>query len=177
MKALVVYESMFGNTQAVAEAVADGLSATMQVDLRDVSEAPTPATEDVDLIVLGGPTHAFSLSRASTRAEAIKQGATHGSEEVGLREWLAHLERGPHSQLVATFDTRSDQVRHLPGSAAKKAARLTRRQGYPRAETESFYVADTAGPLDPGELDRAKGWGARLGAQAAARSGQGTGGS
>ena len=177
MKALVVYESMFGNTRAVAEAVADGLSATMQVDLREVTEAPPAVPEDVALIVLGGPTHAFSLSRASTRAEAIKQGATHGSEKVGLREWLAHLERGPHSQMVATFDTRSDKVRHLPGSAAKKAARVTRAQGYPRAEKESFYVADTAGPLDPGELDRAKEWGARLGARAAARSGQGTAGS
>ena len=67
MRALVVYESMFGNTEAVARAVADGLAEMHDVDLREVSQAPIAVIARVDLIVVGGPTHAFSLSRPATR--------------------------------------------------------------------------------------------------------------
>jgi hypothetical protein len=64
---------------------------------------------------------------------------------------------------VATFDTRVDKVRHLPGSAAKAAAKAVRRRGYlPAARPESFYVTDVAGPLLEGELDRAEAWGEAL---------------
>ncbi len=166
MRALVVYESMFGNTERVAQAVADELARSMEVDLREVSQAPAAIhdlADMVDLIVVGGPTHAFSLSRPSTREGAIGRGATQGSAEVGVREWLEALPCGPHSESLATFDTRVSKVRHLPGSAARKAERITRSHGYPRAlSRESFYVEDVSGPLLPGELDRAREWAADL---------------
>ena len=68
MRTLVVYESMFGNTAEVAGAVSEGMAHEMDVDLHEVSDAPAAVTGFVDLIVLGGPTHAFSLSRPGTRA-------------------------------------------------------------------------------------------------------------
>ena len=74
MKALIVYESMFGNTAKVAHAVADGLGVHMAVELVQAGKAPAPLTDPVDLVVVGGPTHAFSMSRASTRAVAIPIG-------------------------------------------------------------------------------------------------------
>lgn len=163
MRALVVYESMFGNTEEVAHAVADGLAQTMQVEARRVWDAPAPVTTFVDLIVVGGPTHAFSMSRPASRAEAIEKGATRGDRDVGLREWIDGVKKGPHSELVAAFDTRSERARHLPGSAARKAMKLLRHDGYAPAGVESFYVSDTAGPLLPGELERALAWGRRLG--------------
>ena len=169
MRTLVVYESMFGNTAEVAGAVSEGMAHEMDVDLHEVSAAPAAVTGFVDLIVLGGPTHAFSLSRPSTRADAVRQGAPAGREEVGLREWLHGLRRGPHSELVATFDTRVERVRHLPGSAAKKAAKLAHSLGYTPVAHESFYVADVAGPLLPGELERAREWGQSLAADLRAR--------
>jgi len=163
MRALIVYESMFGNTGEVATAVARGLSDRLEVELRDVSEAPSPITEFLDLIVVGGPTHAFSMSRENTRSEAVRQGARRPPFDLGLREWLEALPSGNHEQAIATFDTRVDKVRHLPGSAAKGAAKLARRHGYrAAAHHESFYVQDTQGPLLPGELDRATAWGRRL---------------
>src|SRR4051794_28788533 len=119
MKALVLYESMWGNTEHVAEAIASGLREAMEVDLVDVTHAPSEPGPAVALIVAGGPTHAFSMSRASTRAEAVSRGADHPPSELGLREWLDRLPPGHHSQRIATFDTRVDKVRHLPGSAAK----------------------------------------------------------
>lgn len=162
MRALLVYESMFGNTEAIARAVADGLSGRMDVELHEVAEAPV--SQRVDLIVAGGPTHAFSLSRPSTRADAIAQGATRGKASIGLREWLGHLPRATQVESFAAFDTRVDKVRRLPGSAATKAAKIVRRLGYASAGHESFYVSDTAGPLVDGELERARTWGALLAA-------------
>jgi len=170
MKALVVYESLFGNTEEVAKAITEGLSEHLDVELLEVTKAPPAITEPVDLIVAGGPTHAFSMTKQSTREEAYRKGASHGSPAVGLREWLEHLGKGPHSEPVATFDTRVDKVRHLPGSAAKGAAKLVHRLGYPAAaRAESFYVQDISGPLLEGELDRARAWGVRLGSDAVSR--------
>lgn len=171
MRALVVYESMFGNTEKVARAVAAGLADRLQVDVVDVASAPAPLTELVELVVVGGPTHAFSMTRPSTREDAVRQGAE-GVPERGVREWLAALHAGPHSERVATFDTRVAKVRHLPGSAAKAAAKGLHRLGYGSvARPESFLVEDVAGPLLPGELDRARRWGERLGAEVCARTG------
>ena len=90
------------------------------------------------------------------------KGPSHGTKDIGLREWLGHLRRGPHSELVAAFDTRVDKVRRLPGSAATKVARLAGHLGYAPAGKESFYVKDTSGPLLPGELERATAWGSQL---------------
>jgi hypothetical protein len=64
---------------------------------------------------------------------------------------------------MATFDTRVAMVRQLPGSAAKAAAKQVRRHHLGKlVAVESFYVADTAGPLLEGELVRAEGWGSTL---------------
>jgi hypothetical protein len=163
MKALVVYESLWGNTETVARSVAAGLAETAEVSLADVRELPE-VSPDVDLLVAGGPTHAFSMTRASTRADAQQKGATHEVGPVGLREWLDRLPEVGHHPVVATFDTRVDKVRHLPGSAARSAAKSVRRHGYGRARTHSFYVSDIDGPLLPGEQERAAQWGRELAA-------------
>src|SRR4051794_34591989 len=148
MKALVVYESMWGNTERVAEAIASGLRQAMEVDVIEVNHAPAEPAPAVALIVAGGPTHAFSMSRASTRADAVGRGADHAASDLGLREWLDKLPAGHHAQRIATFDTRVDRVRHLPGSAAKAAAKVAHRHGFPRAlQVESFYVEGAEGPL------------------------------
>ncbi len=171
MKALVVYESLFGNSEKVAQAIATGLATTLEVELVEVTAAPPVIDEQLDLVVAGGPTHAFSMTKQSTREEAFSKGATHGTAAVGLREWLGHLERGRHSAPVATFDTRVGKVRHLPGSAAKGAAKLVHKLGYRSAgPPESFYVEGVEGPLVDGELDRARAWGEGLAADVAAGS-------
>jgi Flavodoxin domain len=164
MKALVVYESLFGNTEQVARAISAGLSEHGDVEMVEVTKAPTEITEPVDLIVIGGPTHAFSMTRESTREDAFKQGASQGSTSIGVREWLEHLHRGRHSELVATFDTKVEKVRHLPGSAAKGAANAVHKLGYKTVvKPMSFFVQGVSGPLLEGELDRAHAWGERLG--------------
>jgi hypothetical protein len=157
-RALVVYESMFGNSEEVARAVAAGIGDVMPVEILEVGEASTDLT-GVDLVVAGGPTHAFSMSRANTRREARAQGATHGTVDSGLREWLSSLP-DEHGRWFAAFDTRVTRVRHVPGSASHSAARAGRRHGFRQAvRPESFYVLDVEGPLAEGEVDRARAWG------------------
>ena len=169
MKALVVYESLWGNTERVAEAIAAGLRESMEVDLVTVDEAPTELGPDIGLVVAGGPTHAFSMSRPATRTDALNRGADH-NPQLGLREWLDKLPVGQHSQRIATFDTRVAKVRHLPGSAARAAAKVARRHGFPRADdVESFYVDDVEGPLLSGELDRATAWARQIAAEVVTR--------
>jgi len=160
MKALVVYESMFGNSRSVAEAIAVGLGEYVEVQLVPVADAPADPGPDVDLIVAGGPTHAFSMSRPSTRQDAVRRGAVGVDTEVGLREWLGHLPEGNGARLV-TFDTK---IRHAPGGAARRGAREAAAHGYAApARWMSFFVRDYAGPLADGESDRAREWGRSLG--------------
>ena len=142
-RAVVIFESLWGNTEKVARAVAAGLS---ESEVADVSTRPFPPSEDVDLLVAGGPTHAFSMTRPRTRADARSQGATQGGEGPGLREWLDALPNGPHHQRVATFDTRVGKARHLPGSAAKSAGKQARRHGYETVTRQSFWVHRRRGP-------------------------------
>ena len=165
MRALVVYESMWGNTEQVAQAIAAGLRESMEVESVEVEQAPADPGPEVGLIVAGGPTHAFSMSRTSTRADALQRGADHGRSTFGLREWLDGLPTGQHPQRIATFDTRVAKMRHLPGSAAKAAAKVAHRHGFERAENvESFYVDDMEGPLLEGELTRATEWARQIAA-------------
>ena len=73
MAALVVFESMFRNTRQSADAVAEGLSEHLPVEQVEVSAAPTVIGDDVELLVIGGPTHAFGLTRPGTRQSAAQQ--------------------------------------------------------------------------------------------------------
>ena len=168
MKALVVYESMFGNTERVAAAVARGLRREgVDADLVEVGSAPTALPGDLDLLVVGAPTHAFSLSRRSTRADAVRQGAPAERAKLGLREWLGSVRFDPaRSPVVAAFDTRIAKVRWLPKAAGPTAVRLAHKHGLAVVDRPvAFVVADLQGPLVDGEVERAVAWGRQLGAE------------
>jgi len=164
MRALVVYESMFGNTRDVALAVVDGLASGGRVDAIEVGDAPSTIDDDVDLVVVGGPTHAHGMSRDGTRDGAAQQSERPViSGRRGIREWIASLDAVRPDVHIATFDTRFAKPRWITGSAAVSAAKLLRRRGGREvAPPESFFVDATAGPLAAGEVDRARQWGKEL---------------
>lgn len=181
MRAIVVYESMFGNTRMIAEAVADGLrteaSDPAQVEVCGVADTGAARLEGVDLVVAGGPTHAWSMSRASTRKSAgtmvtkpgadvkLEPGADTGP---GIREWLASLGtlHGSPAPRAAAFDTRIKAPAVFTGRAARGIRRGLGKHGlWVLGPAESFLV-DRANHLVPGETDRARAWGARLATQA-----------
>ena len=162
MRALVVFESMFGNTETIASAIGEGLSTRMPVDVVEVGSAPTDIGADVVLLVVGGPTHAFGMSRPQTREDATRQAGGHVvSTSGGIREWLDAVS-GSASMPTVAFDTRVDK-RWVPGSAARAAQRRLRGKGFrAAAEPMTFYVQGTPGPLVEGERSRARLWGVEL---------------
>jgi len=165
MRALVVYESMYGNTKTIAEQIGQGLVGSGSVDVVEVGAAPDRIDRDVDLLVIGGPIHAWGLSRASSRLGAAEK-APNGlvSKGIGLREWLAEVRLDRDDLVAAAFDTRLRS--RFSGSAVKTMRRRLRRLGvHGRITTEGFHVDSSTGPVSDGEADRAYRWGETLAAR------------
>lgn len=166
-RALIVHESMFGNTRKVADAIAEGLRTAIDVELVRADQAPAVLPDEVVLLVVGGPTHAFGMSRPATRVDASARGDL-PVPTSGIREWLQQLRCREAPLVSAAFDTRVVRVRLLPGSAARAAARVLHRRGYEAVlPPTSYYVHDVPGPLAAGELERARRWGEELAGQLA----------
>jgi hypothetical protein len=165
-RALVVYESLFGDARTIAHAIADGLSPTVPVDVLPATDAPARIGTDVGLLVVGGPTHALGMPRPSTREGAVRQfGADIPDPGAGLHEWLEAVRAPGRGIPAAAFDTRSSghplltRMDHAARTEEKLLGRLGARVVAP---AEHFYVADTKGPLVDGEEDRARRWGQTL---------------
>lgn len=165
--ALVVYESMFDNTAHVAHAIARGLKrAGFEAHAVPVNSLAASGPIRVDLLAVGAPTHAFTLSRRQSRADAARQGAPESRVSIGLRDWIPAVspDRFGTERLVV-FDTRVGRVRRLPLAAGVTAARLLRRRGFRLLRKPvAFVVEQTAGPLAEGEEARAERWGQMMGA-------------
>jgi hypothetical protein len=173
MRAVVVYESMFGNTHLIADAIGTGLAEAFDVSVLPVAQADPARIRDADLVVVGGPTHVHGMTRASTRQGAAKLAAEPDSVvtlepdalQEGLREWLGSLGKSKVHARAAAFDTRVSGPAAFTGRAAKGVGRELRHHGFELiAEPESFLVTKQ-NALEPGEGDRAKTWGAGLAAR------------
>lgn len=178
MRAIVIYESMYGNTRQIAESIAEGLSAAADTAVVPVSKLAPDTVAGADLIVVGGPTHMLGLSGPGSRRMAVSAARKPGSglsvedgaEGPGLREWLTST-RGRGAAVA--FDTRLHA--RLGGRASVRIGRRLRRSGYDLvARPESFYVSK-ANTLEPGELERARSWGGNLLRTVGAGTGAGSG--
>lgn len=155
MKALVVYDSYFGNTEKIARAVSAALEGGAEVRALRAEEAAPEQLQGLDLLVVGSPTRAFTFS-----------------EKTKL--FLARIPAGGLQGVrVAAFDTRM-----LPAdvknavytffsgifgyAAAKIARRLVKKGGTLAVPPEGFAVTGGEGPLKEGELERASAWGRGL---------------
>jgi hypothetical protein len=162
MQAIVVYESVWGNTAAVAHAIAEGLNA----NAFPTDEVPPDLLASADLVVAGAPVFGFSLpteamrSHITTDASECAPDLSHPS----LRTWLDALPKGAGQS--AAFETR---IWWSPRGATTTIERKLNHAGYPPiAKGAKFVVKDKTGPLRDGELDRARAWGAELRAKAGA---------
>jgi hypothetical protein len=162
MKIVVVYESMFGNTQIVGEAISEGLGVLGEITSGNVDEISPETARDADLIVIGGPTHAHGMARMSTRFPKVDNPKYLPSlpGTTVLRSWLDQMPTG--SGRCATFDTRFDKPAWLTGSAAKQIAKRLKAKGMVVLASDSFFVEGSDGPLAEGERARATEWGHRL---------------
>jgi Flavodoxin len=171
MRAVLVYESMYGNTHLVADAIGNGLrEAADDVVVVPVTAASIELLQDADLVIVGGPTHVHGMSRARTRGAAVEAAQKPDSDLVldadaqglGLRDWFGSL--GGITTNAAAFDTRIDAPAALTGRASKGIARKLRQNGFTLvADPKSFLVTKT-NRLEDGEAAQACDWGAQLAA-------------
>jgi hypothetical protein len=160
MKAVVVYESLWGNTAAVAQAIAEGIGGEARALHTD--EAKGEAIAGADLIVAGAPLLGFALPteqmREGTRTRPGKMPAPPDLAHASMRSWLDSLPSGAGG--AAAFETR---IWWSPGSAAKTISEKLQALGYsPVGEPHRFLVKGAYGPLRAGEIEKARAWGAEL---------------
>jgi flavodoxin len=152
MKALIIYDTLYGNTEQVAKAIADGLKSAAEVRVLKVDEVkPDELPDGFDLVIIGSPTQ-------------------RGRPTIPMEEFLRAIPFGTlHSVKLAAFDTRisfADRnvfVRWLInrlGYAAPKIVKILRnKDSKPAVPPEGFIVKEGKGPLADGELQRATEWG------------------
>jgi hypothetical protein len=171
MKALVVYESLYGNTARIGEAIADSLTANgIKVESGPISRIDAALADGFDLLVVGGPTHAHGMSREQTRETALADAKNTYAEPTaspGLREWMDRLPRGD-GRLAAAFDTRIKAPALLTGSAAKGIARRLGDHGFAVVVDAASFLVTKDNRLIDGEIDHATSWGERIAERAAA---------
>lgn len=151
MKALVVYDSFFGNTKQVALAIGDGLTSEESCETLHVSDATPEHLKGLDILIVGSPTRAFRPTKPIT-------------------DFLNSIPRdGLKGIKVAAFDTRMSTADVRPrflstmvglfGYAAKPIAdKLAKKGGTLIAQPEGFFVKGSEGPLKDNELERASAW-------------------
>lgn len=168
MRAVIVYESMYGNTHLIADAIGAGLGPAFDVSVVSVSQASPAVLADADLVIVGGPTHIHGMSRAATRKAAVEAAdrpvgglqVEPGALGQGLRDWFGSL--GQYPVKAAAFDTRMHGPAALTGQASKGVTRSLRAHGFDViAEAESFLVTKQD-RLEPQEIARARDWGTKL---------------
>ena len=175
MRTVVVYESMFGNSHKVADAICAGLSEAGPVDVVPVSGASAELVMGADLLVVGGPTHVHSMSSRKSRKSAeemsTKDAAKHDKpppsmdpnwQDPGLRDWIKAL---PHvkGQFAAAFDTRLDARALVTGRASRLIARKLKRHGRQLIAAPESFLVDSDNVILDSELARAENWAAGLG--------------
>jgi hypothetical protein len=158
MKAVVVYESLWGNTAAVAKAIAEGIGGDARALHTD--EATADQVAGADLIVAGSPLLGFQLPTQDMLDGICKQPGTRSPDlaHPSMRSWLESLPAG--TGRAAAFETR---IWWSPGSAAKTILEKLGASGYSSvAEPHKYLVTGRYGPLRDGELEKARAWGAEL---------------
>lgn len=143
----VVYDTHFGNTALVAEAIAEEVAWFGSAKLLPTAEIGALDEIEAKTVLIGCPT-----------------------QRHGMTEPMAHLldESGDLSgRFFAAFDTRYRAARWRSGSAARRIARRMKKAGATELMApESFFVASREGPLEPGEVNLARDWALRAGERA-----------
>ena len=151
MKALIVYDSYFGNTEKIAQAVTKAMQPAISVDLVKIDQAQHSMLEGVDFFIIASPTRAFNPTPAVK--SFLKKIPANGLS--GIR--------------VAAFDTRIRMGDNVPGflqvmvkmfGYADKPMHdlLLKKGGQAIVPSQGFFVKDSEGPLQDGELERAEAW-------------------
>jgi hypothetical protein len=177
MEIAVVFESMYGATHEVADAIAEGVAEAQPgatVSCLRVGDADPGRVAAADLVIVGGPTHMRGMSSGMSRSMAVKieekkehdegrpigHGLEPGAAGDGLRDWFHTLPKSGKGRRAAAFDTRGEGP--MVGAAAKGIAHRLESHGYELASGPEGFIVDADGLLKAGERERARAWAAGL---------------
>ena len=158
MKAIVAYDSAYGNTEQVARAIGKALGAEEDVAVLRVGDMQAEHLTGLTLLVVGSPTQRFSPTGPTTAMlKSIPQEGLRGVKVAAFdtRITVAEIER---IKILAFF------VRLFGYAAEPIADRLQKKGGELAVPPEPFYVGGTEGPLLEGELERAVDWARQIAA-------------
>ena len=151
MRALVVFDSYFGNTEDVAIAIGNALKETMRVEVKRVSKLDPKRVKGIDFMVIGSPTRGF---QATKKVKEFLKGIP--------KDEYAHMKVIAFDTRIATEDTDSKVLNRMVkvfGYAAKPMGEIMKKRGAKLLlDPMGFYVEDTEGPLKAGEEERAAAW-------------------
>ena len=152
---------MYGNTAAIGEAIAASLAGRgLDVRAGRIDQIEPGDAADVDLLVVGGPTHAHGMSWTGTRRAAVKDRKntyTSAAVDPGLREWMDGLDPG-NGRRAAAFDTRFHKSVILTGSAARAIGRRLRRHGFRLAVQPECFLVSSQNHLVDRQIEHATTW-------------------
>jgi flavodoxin len=155
MKTLVIYDSFFGNTEQIAQAIGRAVAAPENVEVLRVGKVARERLQGVELLIVGSPTRGFRPTEATVKfLDSLPAAALQGVK-------------------VAAFDTRVSvkdvnnvlltAMERVFGYAAEPIGKkLTQKGGTLAAAPEGFVVKGSEGPLKTGELERATAWAAAI---------------
>ena len=155
MKALVVYDSVFGNTEKVAQAIGDALGPPEEVATLQVEQVSREQLEGLDVLVVGSPTRAFKCTPAiSGFLRTIPPGSLAGVTVSAFDTRIPVTETTPKFLKVL--------IRLFGYAAEPMAEKLRKKGGNLKVAPGGFVVGGTEGPLKEGELERAAVWAKEL---------------
>jgi flavodoxin len=151
MKAIVVYDSFFGNTEKIARAIGNSLGKKNEVGMFPVGQADPGKLSGLDLLVVGSPTRGFRQTAAINAL--FKRIPANGLKGVKVAAFDTRISTNDIKSAIMRF------MVNLFGYAARPiSVRLKKKGGELIIPPEGFLVDDTEGPLKEGELVRAAKW-------------------
>jgi flavodoxin len=160
MKALVIYDSTYGNTEKIARAIGAGLSAASDATVLHVKDATSSHLEGIDLLILGSPTQRFNPTPAIV--SFIKNIPEQGLKSVRIAAFDTRFTKEEMKSISSVLSFTAGIVGDSAYGAKYIASGLKKKGGELAVPPEGFYVRDTEGPLLDGELDRAENWARRI---------------
>lgn len=155
MKALVIYDSVFGNTEKIAQSIAQGLSGAHETQCIRAGSVSLAQIQAADILVMGSPTRSFAVTPATASVlESIPAAALQGKKVVAFDTRL--LMTGVKGLLFRKIIDKGGYAAPIIASA------LVQKDGTLACPAEGFFVKSEKGPLVTGELERAVEWGKKL---------------
>ena len=149
MKISIIYDSLYGNTEKIAQTIKEVLEKKHEIDIKNVTEAKLKDFQEKDLVIIGSPTHTGRPSKAmQVLLNMLPKESLKGSKLAVFDTSMATYKQNFFMKGVIKFF----------GYSAPRMANMFKKKGAEIVSVQSFFVLNMKGPLKDDELERAKKW-------------------